>query len=64
METDYISYTFKDLLTLANVSINNEDGTTYILIEGDKKHFTVCGHLTYQQSWKGNNMIIKLLGTL
>ncbi len=44
--------------------IKKDQETTFIHIEGPKCRFQIFGNLTYNQTWKGNNMIISLLGTL
>ena len=63
MESDYANHRIKDLVTENNDRIIKKDQeTTFIHIEGPKGRFQVFGNLTYDQSWKGNNMIISLLG--
>ena len=65
MESDYKSHIIKDLVTKKQANqIKPDQETTYIHIEGPKSRFQVYGSLTYNQSWKGNNMIISLLGTI
>ena len=65
MERDYKSHIIKDLVTRKQANqIKPDQETTYIHIEGPKSRFQVYGSLTYNQSWKGNNMIISLLGTI
>ena len=64
MESDYIHFKHKDLLTLRDVRIKDEEATTYIHIEGPKKQFQIYGNLTYRPHWKGNNWVISLLGAL
>jgi len=53
-----------DLLNGTLKEIKKDQETTYIHIEGPKSAFQLFGNLTYDQTWKGNNMQINLLGLL
>ena len=65
MESDYTKHVIKDLITGKQAhQIKADQETTYLNIEGPKSRFQVYGSLTYNQSWKGNNMMISLLGTI
>ena len=64
METDYIDYAYIDLLTLADVRVKVDQATTYIHIAGPKNQFQIYGNLTYVMNLKGNNLIVRLLGSL
>ena len=64
METDYIDYTYIDLLTLADVRVKVDQATTYIHIEGPKKQYQIYGNITYVTDWKGNNLVVSLKGSL
>mmetsp|Transcript_16506 Transcript_16506/g.28032 ORF Transcript_16506/g.28032 Transcript_16506/m.28032 type:complete len:322 (+) Transcript_16506:571-1536(+) len=67
MESVYSSkpHQIKDLLTgEVKATIRPDQETTYIHIEGPKQQYQIFGNLTYNQSFKGNNMMISLLGTL
>ena len=65
MESDYTGHIIKDLVTQKQAhQIKPDQETTYLHIEGPKSRFQVYGSLTYNQSWKGNNMMISLLGTI
>ena len=65
MESDYVKHEVKDVMTgkIKN-QIKKDQETTYIHIEGPKGRFQVYGNLTYNQSWKGNNMLIGLDGVI
>jgi hypothetical protein len=53
----------KDLITgQVKGVVGKDEETTYIHLEGPKRNFEVFGNLTYKQSFKGNNMLISLLG--
>ena len=39
MESDYVEFDYVDLLTLKDVVVKKELATTYISIDGPKKHF-------------------------
>lgn len=47
MESDYVRHDYVDLLTLKDVVVSEELGTTYIHIEGPKKHYQIYGDLAY-----------------
>lgn len=64
MESDYVEFDYVDLLTLKDVVVKKELATTYISIDGPKKHFQIYGNLSYDSKWKGNNLIISLPGVL
>lgn len=64
IESDFISHKITDLLTGDQKEIKQDQDTTYIHIEGPKNAFQLYGNLTYDQTWKGNNISISLLGRL
>lgn len=64
METDYLKHYYNDLLTLKEYCVKWDDATTYIHIEGPRNEYEIYGNLTYKESWKGNNRVISLLGSL
>lgn len=64
MESDYVAFEYVDLLTLKDVQVSKENPTTYLNIEGPKKSYQISGNLTYQNKWKGNNLIIALPGII
>jgi hypothetical protein len=47
MESDYVEFDYVDLLSLKDVVVRKELATTYINIEGPKKHYQIYGHITY-----------------
>jgi len=48
MESDYVSYKIKNLLTnQEEINIKKDQETTYIHIQGPKSRFQVFGNLTY-----------------
>jgi len=63
MESDFVEFDYVDKLTLKDVNISIDDPTTYIHVESPGK-YEIYGNLTYQQKWKGNNMVITLPGIL
>jgi len=64
MESNYLAFTYIDLLSLQDVEVKVDQPTTYILVEGHRQQFKIYGNLTYATEWKGNNYVIKLLGSL
>lgn len=64
METDYLKHYYNDLLSLKEHCVKWDDATTYIHIEGPRNEYEIYGNLTYKESWKGNNRVISLLGSL
>jgi len=63
MESDFVEHEYVDLLTLKDVVVSKELPTTYIHIESPG-NFEIYGNLTYESKWKGNNLVIALLGIL
>ena len=65
-ESDYCEYEYTDLVTQKPVKIKKEQETTYFLVEPPTKAYSykVHGHLTYANSWRGNNLITHLNGNL
>lgn len=64
MESDYKEHKITNLLSGEESQVRKDQETTFLHIEQPKNKYLVFGNLTYNQSWKGNNMIIKLLGTI
>ena len=65
-ESDYCEYEYTDLVTQKPVKIKKEQETTYFLVEPPTRAYSykVHGHLTYANSWRGNNLITHLNGNL
>ena len=65
MESDYIERRVVDLVSnQTKATIKKDQETTYIAIQGPKNKYSINCALTYNQSWKGNNMIISLIGDI
>ena len=64
VESDFVAHQIADLLDGSIKQVKKDQETTYIHIEGPKAAFQVFGNLTYDQTWKGNNMQISLAGRL
>ena len=67
MESDYRQHQVPDLIHHSKngkLLIKKDEDTTYIHIQGPKARFEIFGNLSYHQSWRGNNMIISLVGAL
>lgn len=64
MESDFVELEYVDRLSLKDIVVDKETPTTYIHIENPKGKFEIFGHLSYQQKWRGNNLIITLPGIL
>ena len=64
METDYRAFTYLDLITLEDVEVRVDMPCTYLLVESKDNLFRICGNLTYLTEMRGNNLIIKFLGSL
>lgn len=64
IESDFIAHKVADMLSGQVKEIKADQDTTYIHIEGPKNAFQVYGNLTYDQTWKGNNISISLIGRL
>ena len=41
-----------------------DDPTTFVHVVGPRSEYEIYGNLTYKESWKGNNRVISLIGSI